>query len=107
MSVPQVLKVLEEKLLRKAYNSKVGAVQSARDVSDHPEITSIRKCVLCPCAVACRHPVLGRILFVTCRLSNEGQGRAIYGETILCHGVISVVSGELCKTRREHTCTVY
>jgi len=85
----------------------VGAAQSARDVSDHPEVTSIRKCVLCPCAVACRQPVLGRSLFVTRCLSNEGQGRVIYVETMLCHGVIGVVSGELCKTRREHTCTVY
>jgi len=77
----------------------MGVVQSARYVSDHPEITSIHRYVLCPCAFACRHPVLGRRLIVTCCLSNEGQEGIIYGETILCHGVISVVSAELCKTR--------
>ena len=30
-----------------------------------------------------------------CCLLNEGQGRAIYGETLLRHSMISVVSGEV------------
>jgi hypothetical protein len=61
--------------LRRAYSPKVGAVPSARDVSDHPEITSIHKCVLCPCTVACRTlcSVKGFWLCVACWMKDKGE----------------------------------
>ena len=34
MSIPQVLRFVEEVFLRKAYSPNVGAVESARDLSD-------------------------------------------------------------------------
>jgi hypothetical protein len=36
-----------------------------------------------------------------CCLFDEGQGGVVDGETILCHSVISVVSGEVRNTREN------